>query len=109
MTSTAETGDVYVCLFPFTSGRTVKPRPVLVLCDLGEDALVCRITSVEHRGFLDLKVKGWEEAGLAKPSTIRLTRLVTVEKGLLKVRVGRLVEEDLNRVKEAWNKRFRLD
>jgi hypothetical protein len=34
MTNTVEFGDVYICLFPFTSGIAVKPRPVLVLRDL---------------------------------------------------------------------------
>ncbi len=108
MTSTVELGDVYVCVFPFTSGQAAKIRPVLVLMDLGPDCLVCRITSVPHRGFLDLPVTNWHEAGLEKPSTIRLSRLVTVEKPILKLRIGRLASEDLDRVKSLWNDNFRL-
>ena len=109
MTSTVELGDVYVCVFPFTSGQGAKARPVLVLMDLGPDCLVCRITSVPHRGFLDLPVIHWQEAGLEKPSTIRLSRLVTVEKRLLKVHIGELDPEDLDRVKTLWNEKFRLE
>jgi mRNA-degrading endonuclease toxin of MazEF toxin-antitoxin module len=109
MTSTVELGDVYVCVFPFTSGQRAKARPVLVLLDLGSDCLVCRITSVPHRGFLDMPVTHWQEAGLEKPSTIRLSRLVTVEKPLLKMRIGRLVAVDLHRVKTLWNEKFRLE
>lgn len=108
MTSTVELGDVYVCVFPFTSGQGAKARPVLVLMDLGPDCLVCRITSVPHRGFLDLPVTYWQEAGLEKPSTIRLSRLVTVEKPLLRVRIGGLTPDDLDRVKTLWNEKFRL-
>ena len=108
MTSTVEFGEVYVCVFPFTSGQGAKARPVLVLMDLGPDCLVCRITSVPHRGFLDLPVTKWQEAGLEKPSTIRLSRLVTVEKLLLRVRIGRLAREDLDRVRTLWNEKFRL-
>ena len=108
MTSTVELGDVYICLFPFTSGRHFKPRPVLVLCDLDPDCLICRITSVPHQGFLDLRIAQWQEVGLEKPSTIRLSRLVTVEKSLLKVRIGKLSEKDLNIVRKTWNKQFRL-
>jgi mRNA interferase MazF len=77
--------------------------------DLGPDGLVCRITSVPHRGFFDLPVTDWQEAGLEKPSTIRLSRLVTVEKPLLRVRIGRLVREDLDRVRTLWNEKFRLE
>jgi mRNA interferase MazF len=109
MTSTVELGDVYVCVFPFTSGQGARVRPVLVLMDLGPDCLVCRITSVPHHGFLDLPVTNWQEAGLEKPSTIRLSRLVTVEKPLLRVRIGKLAREDLNRVRTLWNEKFRLE
>ena len=108
MTSTVELGDVYVCVFPFTSGEGAKARPVLAMMDLGPDCLVCRITSVPHRGFLDLSVNRWQEAGLEKPSTIRLSRLVTVEKSILKVRIGRLALEDLDQVRTLWNEQFRL-
>ena len=108
MTSTVELGEVYVCVFPFTSGQGAKARPVLVLMDLGPDCLVCRITSVPHRGFLDLPVTRWQEAGLEKPSTIRLSRLVTVEKSILKVRIGSLALEDLDQVRTMWNEKFRL-
>src|SRR3990172_698727 len=107
MTSTVELGDVYVCVFPFTSGQGAKARPVLVLMDLGPDCLICRITAVPHRGFLDLPVTYWKEAGLEKPSTIRLSRLVTVEKSLLRVRIGRLARQDLGRVRTLWNEKFR--
>jgi len=108
MTSTVELGEVYVCVFPFTSGQGAKARPVLVLMDLGPDCLVCRITSVPHRGFLDLPVTNWREAGLEKSSTIRLSRLVTVEKPLLRLRIGRLDRENLDRVRTLWNEKFRL-
>ncbi len=109
MTSTIELGDVYVCVFPFTSGQGARARPVLVLMDLGPDCLVCRITSISHSGFLDLPVTNWQEAGLEKPSTIRLSRLVTVDKPLLRVRIGRLAREDLDRVRTLWNEKFRLE
>ncbi len=108
MTGTVELGEVYVGIFPFTSGQVGKARPVLILMDLGLDCLVCRITSIPHRGFLDLQIKGWQEAGLDKPSTIRLSRLVTVEKTILKVRIGQLSNEDVGRVRKSWNEKFRL-
>ena len=108
MTSTVKFGDVYVCVFPFTSGQGAKVRPVLILMDLELDCLVCRITSIPHRGFLDLTVSHWQEAGLEKPSTIRLSRLVTVEKQILKLRIGRLAAEDFNHVRSLWNEKFRL-
>ena len=108
MTSTVEFGDVFVCVFPFTSGQGAKARPVLALMDFGHDCLVCRITSVSFCEFLDLSINHWQEAGLEKPSTIRLSRLVTIEKSILKIRIGRLAAEDLSRVRSLWNEKFRL-
>ncbi len=108
MIDTVEFGDVCICVFPFTSGQGSKARPVLVLRDLGPDCLVCRITSIAHRGFLDLPVTHWQEAGLDKPSTIRLVRLITVEKQILKLRIGRLATEDGNRIRSLWNEKFRM-
>ena len=108
MTSIFELGEVHVCVFPFTSGQAAKARPVLVLMDLNADCLVCRITSVPYTGFLDVAVKYWREAGLEKPSTIRLSRLVTVEKSILRVHIGNLAADDLDQVRTLWNDKFRL-
>ena len=45
MTSTVEFGEVYVCVFPFTSRQGAKARPVLVLMDLaGEGTLLTTLT-----------------------------------------------------------------
>lgn len=108
MISTVEFGELYVCVFPFTSGRGAKARPVLALVDLEADCLVCRITSVPHQGSLDLAISDWEKAGLEKPSVVRLSRLVTIEKSLLKVRIGKLSGKDLSLVRKTWNEQFRL-
>jgi mRNA interferase MazF len=75
-----EFGEIYVCCFPFTSGTFSKPRPVLVLFDLGVDVLICRITSVFYSGHLDVELRDWSLAGLEKPSVARLNRLVTAER-----------------------------
>lgn len=73
-------GEVFICQFPFTSGATGKPRPVLALFDVQEDVIVCRVTSVLHSGPLDVALSDWQQAGLAKPSIARLDRLVTAER-----------------------------
>jgi mRNA interferase MazF len=103
-----EFGDIYVCRFPFTSGTFSKPRPVLVLFDLGMDVLICRITSVSYSGRLDVELRGWTDAGLEKPSVARLNRLVTVEKSLLTKHLGRLAASDTAAIKAAWNQHMML-
>ncbi len=101
-------GEVFICQFPFTSGTVSKPRPALVLFDLQDDALICRITSAPLRGPLDVPLADWAQAGLAKLSVARLDRLVTAEKTVLKRRLGRLSAADEGSVRIAWNRHMRL-
>jgi hypothetical protein len=96
-------GDIFICRFPFTSGQVSKARPALVLFDFGLDVLICRITSAKHSDPLDVTATDWTSAGLAKPSIIRLSRLVTAEKSLLHIRIGELTVADKEAVRTTWN------
>ena len=73
-------GEIFLCEFPFTSGSGSKIRPALILFDLKEDAIICRVTSVARNGPLDIAITDWQRAGLLKPSVARLDRIVTAEK-----------------------------
>jgi len=101
-------GEIFICRFPFTSGAFSKPRPVLVLLDLRQDVLICRITSATASGPLDAVISDWREAGLAKPSVVRLDRLVTAEKTILGRKLGRLSLRDKEVIRRAWNQHMRL-
>ena len=65
-------GEIFLCEFPFTSGRTSKIRPALMLFDLRHDAIICRVTSVLHNGPLDVRLDDWASAGLLKASVARV-------------------------------------
>jgi PemK-like, MazF-like toxin of type II toxin-antitoxin system len=84
-------------------GQLSKPRPALILFDIGLDVVICRITSVQHADPLDVAVSNWAAAGLAKPSVIRLGRLVAAEKSLLRTAVGELTTADKDAVRKLWN------
>jgi len=55
-------GEIYICRFPFTSGAASKARPALVLFDLGQDVLICRITSAASATPLDITIADWSSA-----------------------------------------------
>jgi mRNA interferase MazF len=101
-------GDIFICRFPFTSGEISKPRPALVLFDLGSDVVICRLTSVQRTGRLEIRINDWAAAGLAKPSVARLNRLVTAEKPLLRTRLGELSTSDQDAIRVAWNNHMTL-
>ena len=101
-------GEVFICQFPFTSGTGSKVRPALVLFDLQQDAVICRVTSVHRSGPLDVALNDWQTAGLLKPSVARLDRLVTAEKTIFIRRLGVLSPADLAAVRSTWNSQMKL-
>jgi len=101
-------GDVFLCHFPFTTGAASKTRPVLVLFAFQQDVLVCRITSAARSGACDVPLLDWSSAGLAKPSIARIDRVVTMERSLLKRRLGQLSLRDLHAIRSAWNQNMQL-
>ena len=101
-------GDVIICQFPFTSGSASKVRPALVLFDLQQDAIICRVTSVLYTGPLDVVLNDWRAAGLLKASTARLDRVVTAEKAIILRRLGALTPADSENVRTTWNRHMRL-
>ena len=101
-------GEVFICQFPFTSGTGSKIRPALVLFDLQQDAVICRITSVSRNGTLDVTLNDWKAAGLLKPSVARLDRIVTAETSIFLRRLGVLSDTDLEAVRDSWNEHMTL-
>jgi len=101
-------GEIYLCRFPFTDGQGFKLRPALVLFDLGEDALICRVTGRLRSGPMDVVIAQWQAAGLVKSSIARLDRIITAEKSIFLRRLGCLSPADLEVVRMRWNTHMRL-
>lgn len=106
--STEMFGEIILCQFPFTSGALSKIRPALILFELQEDVVICRITSAEPRGQLDVKLVDWEGAGLLRPSVARIDRIVTAERTVFIRPLGVLSPRDLQSVRAVWNANMRL-
>jgi mRNA interferase MazF len=85
-----EVGDVVTVEFPYSDLQGRKRRPGLVLAVDDSDVLLARITTRAPRDPQDVRLESWSAAGLPKPSTVRLPKLVTVDKRLILRRVGRL-------------------
>jgi mRNA interferase MazF len=67
----------------------------LVLLDVGDDdIIVARVTSQAWQGTFDVDLKGWKDAGLLLPSIVRLHKVVTLEKRLVRRTLGHLSKED---------------
>ncbi|HZL78523.1 MAG TPA: type II toxin-antitoxin system PemK/MazF family toxin [Candidatus Limnocylindrales bacterium] len=95
-------GDVVSVEFPFSDFQTYKRRLGLVLISSEMDLLVARLTTHPPREPSDVALKHWSEIGLPRASTIRLTKLVTLDHRLVHHKIGRLHSDDGRAVVQAW-------
>ena len=76
-------GDVVSVEFPFSDLQGQKRRPGLVLIAGDVDLLVARVTTRTPRDDSDVSLNHWSNVGLPRPSTIRLTKLATIDERLV--------------------------
>lgn len=103
-------GQVIVVNVPFSNRSGVKPRPALVISaetfhrDL-PDVIVCPISSqrryYRRPGQGDCPLRGWRAVGLRHPSTVRISKLVAVDKQIIKRILGSLSQADLSLVESG--------
>ena len=105
--TTYNKGEIVLVSFPFTTGASGKNRPALVILDIGDnDLLVARITTQLHGKAGDISINDWRGAGLLASSQIRLGKLVTLEKSLVRRTLGGLQPADKQAVGTALQKLF---
>jgi mRNA interferase MazF len=95
-------GDIVSVEFPFSDLQTHKRRPGLLLVVGDGDLLVARVTTHPPRDPSDVALLHWAEVGLPRASTVRLTRLATIDRRLVHHKIGRLHSEDSRAVAQAW-------
>ena len=96
-----ERGDVVLLAFPFSSEIGFKQRPALVVLDpIDSDVLVARVTAQPYDSPFDLTLQGWRAAGPLAPSVVRLHKLATIEKALVRRKLGRLGTSDLAAIRQ---------
>jgi PemK-like, MazF-like toxin of type II toxin-antitoxin system len=105
--------DIVLVPFPFTDLSTTKQRPCLVLASfkpkgLNEHLVVAMMTShVSGFGFLhDVRLMNWQKAGLPKPTLIRLAKVVTLDRMLVKRKLGRLLKPDQQSIVTKFKELF---
>jgi mRNA interferase MazF len=96
-----QSGAVILLKLPFSDAVTFKLRPVLLLLDTGDDdVIVARITSQRTQTHFDFEIIEWQQAGLLRPSVVRLHKINTVEKRLLERQLGILQPNDWEKVRQ---------
>lgn len=102
-----EYGTVVLIEYPYTDLVGVKLRPAIVIKDTNDsDFIVVRATSQPRLSANDVTVEDWQEAGLLKPTIIRVHKLTTLETKLVKRKMGKLSARDLNSLSICIRKLF---
>jgi mRNA interferase MazF len=108
---------VVVVEIPSSDGSEIKRRPAVVLSEADfhrslPDVIVCQLTSnpvrYRRRAMEDFPLKDWRSCGRRHPSTVRVSRILSVHKRL----VGRsnrvLSRRDLARVEGSLRRALGL-
>ncbi len=94
-------GDVIIIEFPYSNLRDVKRRPVLILkVTKGEDVIVAQITGESYENYVEMLLgkEAFKQGGLKRASYIRIDKIASIEKYLIKYKAGSLKQEKFNEV-----------
>lgn len=92
-------GDIVLIQFPFTDLSASKLRPAVVLSHSDMDVMVCFITTrLVPATEIDIVLNPSFINGLRKTSLVRVNKIATLEKRLIKGLLGKLDNEEINQL-----------
>jgi mRNA interferase MazF len=94
-------GEIVVLEFPFSNLVQVKRRPSLVIkVPKGDDIIVCQITGKSYEKSLEIPIKkeDFYKGNLKVQSYVRLDKIFSVEKSLIKYKACSLKQEKFNEI-----------
>lgn len=94
-------GDIIVIDFPFSSLKETKRRPVLILkVPKGEDVIVNQITGSSYEKSVEIEVenKDFKQGSLKRKSFVRIDKIASIEKSLVRYKIGSLKSEKFNEI-----------
>jgi mRNA interferase MazF len=97
--------EIVLVPFPFTDLSSAKRRPALVVSpdkyNTGNDVVIAYVTSQINLPprLGDYNLQKWKEAGLPKPSKIRM-KFATLDKGIIIKKIGTLEKEDSEEIEK---------
>ncbi len=94
-------GDVVVLEFPFSNLTQVKKRPSLIIkVPKGDDLIVCQITGKSYEKSVEISIRkeDFAKGNLKVESYLRLDKIFSIEKSLIKYKIGSLKQEKFDEV-----------
>ena len=115
--TTFDRRQVVVVDVPFSDGTGAKPRPALIISDHSfhsalPDVIVCPISSQPRwytkPGLGDCAIRTWQALNLRYPSTVRVSKILSVDKKIIRKKLGILAQPDMADVESALRTALRL-
>lgn len=116
-TTTFRRGQVVVVAVSFSDHSGVKLRPALIVSaddfhrDL-PDVIVCPISSqpryYSRPGRGDFPLQGWRAVGLRHPSSLRISKLLAVDKRIIRRTLGTVSKQDLTQIEATLRRALNL-
>jgi mRNA interferase MazF len=97
-------GDILVIDFPFSDLKNIKRRPVFVVkVPKGEDVIVAQITGSSYEKSVEIMLRGedFREGSLRRNSFLRIDKIASIEKSLIKYKVGALKSEKVKGIMDS--------
>jgi len=111
-------GDVVLVPFPFTDLSTAKQRPALVVsadwfneirCDRVLVAITSQIPATLEDDQYLLSRADITDAGLPKPSMVKLGKIFTIEQGLIRKTLGTLSQPTMKAISQTLARVFNME
>ena len=99
---TIQPGEFWVADIPYTDASSSTKRPILVLWLDGADLVAAAVTTATPRSPRDVALTDWQSSGLLRASTVRLSRLDSLEQSLMIARIGTISAADAEQVRQTW-------
>lgn len=104
-----EQGDILIVPFPFSDLTSVRQRPVIIVSktednEKTDDVITCGITSnlKDSKYSILIDNEDLESGRIPKKSRIKVNKIFTLEKKIVKKKVGKVKISILDRVKEEF-------
>ena len=94
-------GEIVVLEFPFSNLIQVKRRPSLIIkVPKGDDLIVCQITGKSYEKSVEIPIKkeDFHKGNLKVESYIRLNKIFSIEKSLIKYKIGSLKQDKFSEI-----------
>ena len=90
----------------FEDSDEVKRRPVLIIDESNAVIISFKMTGTDRGDNVrEYRIEKWQEAGLSKPTSVRLDKILHLQKTDLDGKIGRLQEIDIIKIRFRMSKR----